>query len=231
MTAVQPEQRELHAASMQSSDMPTDMTAPHKDSSTAGQSDDAAISGTADAAQSTNSLTSTNAACRKAAACARSVLEAERTILAAASKTLRTYVICPGILYGELAGRSTLHSTGCPVTQHVPFSAHLETLAPSKLLFCILPAYIAQHISSKALARQIVAMQMQARTLTSPACAQHMYCRQVHFIIALATMNALQATARQPRGCTASSELHGRLSLMHQCPSMAVVTTSFPPSM
>ena len=226
MTAVQ---SELRAASMQSSDMPTDMTTSQKNSSTAGQSDDAAISGTADAAQSTVSLTSTNAACRKAAACARSVLEAERTILAAASKTLRTYVICPGILYGELADRSTLHSTGCPVMRPFPFSAHLEMLPPFELPFCTLPAYIAQHISSKPLAGQIIAMQMQARTLTSPACAQHMYCGQVHINIALATMNSLQAMARQPRGCTASSELHGRLSLMHQCPSMAAVTTSFPP--
>ncbi len=126
MTAVQSEQRELHAASMQSSDTPKDMITSQKDSSTAGQSDDAAISGTADAAQSTVSLTSTDAACRKAAACARSVLEAERTILAAASKTLRTYVICPGILYGELAGRSTLHSTGCPGRGHVLFSAYTK---------------------------------------------------------------------------------------------------------
>ncbi len=123
MTAVQ---SELHAASMQSSDMPTDMTTSQKDSNTAGQSDDAAISGTADAAQSTVSLTSTDAACRKAAACARSVLEAERTILAAASKTLRTYVICPGILYGELAEKSKLHSTGCPVMRHALFSAYMN---------------------------------------------------------------------------------------------------------
>jgi len=171
MTAVQSEQRELHAASMQSSDTPTDMTASQKDSSTAGQSDDAAMSGTADAAQPTVSLTSTDAACRKAAACARTVLEAERTILAAASKTLRTYVICPGILYGELAGRSTLRSTGCPVMRHVSFSAHLQMLPPLEVLFCILPAYLAQHISSKALARQVIAMQMQGCTLTSQACA------------------------------------------------------------
>ncbi len=126
MTAVQSEQRELHAASMQSSDTPTDMTASQKDSSTAGQSDDAAMSGTADAAQPTVSLTSTDAACRKAAACARTVLEAERTILAAASKTQRTYVICPGVLYGELAGRSTLRSTGCPGMGHVLFSAYMK---------------------------------------------------------------------------------------------------------
>ena len=101
MTAVQSEQRELQAASMQPSDTPTDMITSPKDASTAGPSDDATISGTADAAQSTVSLTSADAACRKSAACARTVLEAERTILAAASKTLRTYVICPGILYGE----------------------------------------------------------------------------------------------------------------------------------
>ncbi len=152
MTAVQ---SELHAASMQSSEMPTDMTTSQKDSSTAGQSDDAAISGTADAAQSTVSLTYSDAACRKAAACARTVLEAERTILAAASKSFRTYVICPGILYGELAGRSTLHSTRCPVMRHVSFSAHLKMLPPLEVLFCILPAYLAQNISSKALARQV----------------------------------------------------------------------------
>ncbi|DBA87705.1 hypothetical protein WJX77_003659 [Trebouxia sp. C0004] len=110
MTAVQSEQRELHAASMQSSDTPTDMTTSQKDSSTAGQSDDAAMSGTVDAAQSTSSLAFTDAACRKAAACARTVLEAERTILAAASKTLRTYVICPGILYGNGETAEGLHS-------------------------------------------------------------------------------------------------------------------------
>lgn len=110
---------------MQTSDTPTDMITSQKDASTAGQSDDVAMSGTADVAQLTVSLTSTDAACRKAAACARSVLEAERTILAAASKTLRTYVICPGILYGELADRSILHSTGCPGMGHVLFIAYL----------------------------------------------------------------------------------------------------------
>ncbi|DBA71290.1 TPA: Adenylate kinase 7 [Trebouxia sp. C0005] len=110
MTAVQSEQRELQAASMQPSDTPTDMITSPKDASTAGPSDDATISGTADAAQSTVSLTSADAACRKSAACARTVLEAERTILAAASKTLRTYVICPGILYGNGETAEGLHS-------------------------------------------------------------------------------------------------------------------------
>ncbi len=138
MTAVQSEQRELYAASMQSSDMPTDMTTSQKGSSAAGQSDDAAMSGTADAAQSTVSLTSTDAACRKAAACARSVLEAERTILAAASKTLRTYVICPGILYGELPGRSTLLQHCVARHGTCPLQCIHETLAESRLLFCIL---------------------------------------------------------------------------------------------
>lgn len=46
-------------------------------------------------------LSSTDVHRRKAAACARTVLEAERVILAANSKSLKTYVICPGVLYGE----------------------------------------------------------------------------------------------------------------------------------
>ena len=46
-------------------------------------------------------ISSTDADRRKASACARTVLEAERIILAAASKTLKTYVVCPGVLYGE----------------------------------------------------------------------------------------------------------------------------------
>ena len=55
------------------------------------------------AAEGTLSMTlsSADASRRTAAACARTVLEAERFILAAASKTLKTYVVCPGVLYGE----------------------------------------------------------------------------------------------------------------------------------
>lgn len=58
---------------------------------------------TASAALQLLSLTGADADRRRAAACARSVLEAERTILAAATKTFKTYVICPGVLYGEQA--------------------------------------------------------------------------------------------------------------------------------
>lgn len=46
-------------------------------------------------------LSSAHADRRKPAACARAILEAERTILAAATTDLRTYIVCPGILYGE----------------------------------------------------------------------------------------------------------------------------------
>ena len=54
------------------------------------------------------SLTAANADRRKPAASARTILEAERTILAAANKLLKTYVICPGILYGRSTSSSFL---------------------------------------------------------------------------------------------------------------------------
>ena len=61
---------------------------------------DTAMQNAAEKALSTT-LSSADADRRKAAACARAVLEAERIILAAASKSLKTYVVCPGVLYGE----------------------------------------------------------------------------------------------------------------------------------
>ena len=48
-------------------------------------------------------LTSADADRRRASASVRHILQAERTILAAGNKVLKTYVICPGILYGELS--------------------------------------------------------------------------------------------------------------------------------
>ena len=45
-------------------------------------------------------LTSADADKRMATASSRGVLEAERTILAATSHHFKTYVICPGLLYG-----------------------------------------------------------------------------------------------------------------------------------
>ena len=62
--------------------------------------DDTAMQNAAEEALS-STLSSADADRRKAAACARTVLEAERIVLAAASKTLKTYVVCPGVLYGE----------------------------------------------------------------------------------------------------------------------------------
>ena len=64
---------------------------------------DAALTAVQDAAAGSQSvkLSAADADRRKAAACARAVLEAERTILAAASKDLKTYIVCPGVLYGE----------------------------------------------------------------------------------------------------------------------------------
>ena len=59
-----------------------------------------------EAVQPPHKLTAADSVRRRAATCGRSVLEAERAILAAASRTLRTYVICPGVLYGQ-ASRPT----------------------------------------------------------------------------------------------------------------------------
>lgn len=57
---------------------------------------------------------------RKAAACARTVLEAERVILAANSKSLKTYVICPGVLYGEYScAKTDALSNSCSSTHAV----------------------------------------------------------------------------------------------------------------
>ena len=54
-------------------------------------------------AQPSPVLSSANADVRRAAACARNILQAERTILAASNKLLKTYVICPGLLYGKFS--------------------------------------------------------------------------------------------------------------------------------
>lgn len=64
---------------------------------------DAALTAIQHAAEDVSSaaLSSADADRRKAAACARTVLEAERVIFAANSKSLKTYVVCPGVLYGE----------------------------------------------------------------------------------------------------------------------------------
>lgn len=62
----------------------------------------AAVPNAATAAAQHTTLTIADADRRKAAACARTVLEAERTVLAAATRDLRTYVVCPGVLYGEI---------------------------------------------------------------------------------------------------------------------------------
>lgn len=59
-----------------------------------------AVQSTAEQSQS-GKLSSAHADSRRPAACARAVLEAERAILAAANTNLKTYVVCPGILYGE----------------------------------------------------------------------------------------------------------------------------------
>ena len=46
-------------------------------------------------------LTSADADRRMASATARAVLEAERTILTANTRHFKTYVVCPGLLYGK----------------------------------------------------------------------------------------------------------------------------------
>ena len=63
----------------------------------------ATVTAVQDAAEMFQSVTlsSEHADSRRPAACARAVLEAERTILAAANTDLKTYVVCPGVLYGE----------------------------------------------------------------------------------------------------------------------------------
>lgn len=66
---------------------------------------DAALTAIQHAAEDVSmaTLSSADVDRRKAAACARTVLEAERVILAANSKSLKTYVVCPGVLYGEFS--------------------------------------------------------------------------------------------------------------------------------
>ncbi|KAL3158250.1 hypothetical protein ABBQ38_010502 [Trebouxia sp. C0009 RCD-2024] len=68
-----------------------------------------AVQSTAEMSQSIK-LSNAHANSRRPAACARAVLEAERTILAAANTNLKTYVVCPGILYGNGETDDGLHS-------------------------------------------------------------------------------------------------------------------------
>lgn len=90
--AVQPVQQSATDSSIPNTDHAQDVIGNSEHTDTAMQN----------AAEGTLSMTlsSADANRRKAAACARTVLEAERIILAAASKTLKTYVVCPGVLYG-----------------------------------------------------------------------------------------------------------------------------------
>lgn len=114
-TAVQPVQQSATERSVPDTDPAQDLV---------GNSElnNAAMQNAAEKALSTT-LSSADAERRKAAACARAVLEAERIILAAASKSLKTYVVCPGVLYGECSqwrGRAfdkqltpTAHACSC----------------------------------------------------------------------------------------------------------------------
>ena len=101
-SALQLAQGELSTSNIQAFDAHRDIGA-SLDITSYGQADGAAVSDFAETVSATHSMISLTAADsdrRKPAACARSVLEAERIILAAANKYLKTYVICPGILYG-----------------------------------------------------------------------------------------------------------------------------------
>lgn len=97
-----------------------------------------AVQSTAEMSQSIK-LSNAHANSRRPAACARAVLEAERTILAAANTNLKTYVVCPGILYGEgslagrdvvidrcwrLAARRSPHHCGISLTEHSVAELH-----------------------------------------------------------------------------------------------------------
>ena len=73
-------------------------------------------------------LTAADADRRKAAACTRSVLQAERTILAAASKDLKTYVVCPGILFGEALCLASMDAVllQAVVSSHIRWQSYIR---------------------------------------------------------------------------------------------------------
>ena len=72
-------------------------------------------------------LTSADADRRMATATARAVLEAELTILAANTRHFKTYVVCPGLLYGKCIGLAC-ELTGQPVVPRLSACGlHLQT--------------------------------------------------------------------------------------------------------
>lgn len=117
-----------------------------------------------------------------ASATAQGILEAERTILAANTRRFKTYVICPGLLYGVTA--NPFMPMLADITWHLSHPAAHITTQGSCIADCIwytgtvhnclqIPVLLALHLCVHACIGQLQAAQPdQCCTKAEPQCAK-----------------------------------------------------------